>query len=136
MTPARRIEDVDRVVGGVRHVDVAARGMDGGMVEAALPLVLGQLDMADEQWRSGHGDTSRLAAHAEPERDGDDAAGDGKAERGDDREPDDAAVEDVDDDPAAERQHDGAAQPRRPTATKVWPIAWNADISVFMPMKA
>jgi hypothetical protein len=41
-----RIEHVDGVVGGVRDVDVAGRGMDGGMVEAAVAVVRGQVDVA------------------------------------------------------------------------------------------
>ena len=55
MAAGDRIEDVDRVVRGVRHVDVAARGMDGGVVEAAVALMRRQLDVAGKtQGRSSH----------------------------------------------------------------------------------
>ena len=50
------IEDIDRVVGGVRDIDMAARGMNGGMIEAAFRLVDGEIDIAGEM--EGHGVTS------------------------------------------------------------------------------
>ena len=56
MSPAHGIEHVDGIVGRMRHVDMAARGMNGGMIEAAFRLVLGQCDVAGEM--QGHDVTS------------------------------------------------------------------------------
>src|SRR5262249_70253 len=54
----RRIEYVDGAVGGVSDIDVAGRGMDGGMVEAAGAGVCWQRYVSCEGERLGH-DASR-----------------------------------------------------------------------------
>ena len=56
ISPACGIEHIDGIVGRVRHVDMAARGVNGGMIEAAFRLVLGQYDVAGEM--QGHDVTS------------------------------------------------------------------------------
>jgi hypothetical protein len=49
------IEHIDRAVGGVRDIDVAGRGVHGGVVEAAAAGVRRQRHMARERQRSlGH----------------------------------------------------------------------------------
>ncbi len=132
-----RIEDVDRVVGGVRHVDVAARGVDGGVVEAAVALMRRQVDVAGKSaGASRHCEPSELAAHAEPERDSDDGC---RRRRGP------SAVtmaSPMTPPPKTETtsqpptQHGGARSARPSAARRSGPSPGTPSVSVFVPMKA